>query len=134
MSNKTYTINKTKEEWKSKLTDFEFEVLRNKGTERPFSGEFNDHDAEGTYTCKGCDLELFTNDMKFNSHCGWPSFDQEIKTAKIDKIVDKTHGMIRTEILCGNCGSHLGHLFNDGPTETGERYCVNSISLNFKKD
>ncbi len=134
MSNKTYPINKTKEEWKSKLTDFEFEVLRNKGTERPFSGEFNDHNAEGTYTCKGCDLELFTNDMKFNSHCGWPSFDQEIKTAKIDKIVDKTHGMIRTEILCGNCGSHLGHLFNDGPTETGERYCVNSISLNFKKD
>ncbi len=130
---KKYPIEKSEEEWKKQLTDFEFEVLRNKGTERPFSGEFNEHDAAGTYICKGCNTELFTNDMKFNSHCGWPSFDKELADAKIDKIVDHSHGMIRTEVVCGNCGSHLGHLFNDGPTETGERYCINSISLGFKK-
>lgn len=131
---KTYTIQKTEEEWKSQLSDFEFEVLRNKGTERPFSGEFTEHVEQGTYTCKACEKELFTDEMKFNSHCGWPSFDQELASASIDKIVDHSHGMIRTEVVCGNCGSHLGHLFNDGPTETGERYCINSISLNFKKD
>lgn len=131
---KTYPIQKSEEEWKNSLTDFEFEVLRNKGTERPFSGEFNEHSKQGTYTCKGCNKELFTNDMKFNSHCGWPSFDKELKSAQIDKIVDHSHGMIRTEVVCGNCGSHLGHIFNDGPTDTGERYCINSVSLNFKED
>jgi peptide-methionine (R)-S-oxide reductase len=132
-SKKSYPAQKPEKEWKSQLSDFEFEVLRNKGTERPFSGEFNDHEATGTYTCKGCGKELFTDEMKFNSHCGWPSFDKELSSAKIDKIVDHSHGMIRTEVVCGNCGSHLGHLFNDGPTETGERYCINSISLGFKR-
>lgn len=133
-NSKKYTQSKSDQEWKNQLSDFEFEVMRNKGTERPFSGEYNDHYENGTYTCKGCNKELFTNDMKFDSSCGWPSFDKELKTAGIDKIVDHSHGMIRTEVVCGNCGSHLGHLFNDGPTQTGERYCINSISLNFKKD
>jgi peptide-methionine (R)-S-oxide reductase len=130
---KTYPLDKSEEEWKNKLSEVEFEVLRNKGTERPFSGKYNNFYEPGTYTCKGCDTELFTDQMKFNGHCGWPSFDAELPDAKIEKIVDKSHGMIRTEVLCGNCGGHLGHLFTDGPTDTGYRYCINSISLGFKK-
>jgi len=121
----------SEEDWKSKLTSEEYRVLREKGTERPFSGVYNAHEENGTYTCKGCGEELFTSQMKFDSGCGWPSFDKEISGGKIDRIRDLTHGMIRTEIVCSNCDGHLGHVFNDGPTETGERYCVNSVSLSF---
>lgn len=122
---------KTEGEWKKKLSDEQYYVLREKGTERPFTGKFYLHKDKGVYTCAACGNELFTSDMKFDSHCGWPSFDREIKGGKIRTEVDSSHGMIRTEIMCAKCGGHLGHLFNDGPTETGMRYCVNSLSLEF---
>jgi peptide-methionine (R)-S-oxide reductase len=132
-NNNKYPITKTKAEWKEILSEIEYEILREKGTERAFTGEYNDHKEIGTYTCKGCSTELFRDVMKFDSHCGWPSFDSEIESAKIEKVADKSFGMTRTEILCSTCGSHLGHLFTDGPTDTGYRYCVNSASLNFEK-
>lgn len=121
----------TEADWKKKLSDEQYYVLREKGTERPFTGKFYLHKDKGVYTCAACGNELFTSDMKFDSHCGWPSFDREIKGGKIKTEVDSSHGMIRTEIMCAKCGGHLGHLFNDGPTETGIRYCVNSLSLEF---
>jgi len=133
MDEKNFIIRKTEDEWKAELTSEEFDVLRRKGTERPFTGEFNDHSEKGTYTCKGCGEDLFTDDQKFDSGCGWPSFDAEIK-GKVAKTSDTSHGMRRVEILCNKCGGHLGHIFNDGPTETGVRYCVNSVSLDFKKE
>lgn len=124
----------SEEEWREKLSEQEYEILRNKHTEKPFSGQYNLNFEKGTYTCKGCGEALFESDAKFDSGCGWPSFDNEIgNNDKILKVLDKSHGMIRTEIVCANCGSHLGHLFNDGPTETGMRYCVNSASINFKE-
>ncbi|REJ81029.1 MAG: peptide-methionine (R)-S-oxide reductase [Bacteroidetes bacterium] len=122
------------EEWRKKLSEEEYHVLREKGTERPFTGKFNMHKEKGIYVCGGCGAELFTSEMKFDSHCGWPSFDREIAGGKVIQKEDRSHGMIRTEILCANCGSHLGHIFDDGPTETGLRYCVNSVSLDFKKE
>ncbi len=124
---------KTEDEWKKILTGEQFYILREKGTERPFTGKFNKHKEKGVYLCAGCGNELFTDEMKFESHCGWPSFDREIEGGKINTHLDTTHGMIRTEITCAKCGGHLGHLFDDGPTITGMRYCVNSISLDFKK-
>lgn len=124
-------VNRTDAEWKALLTPQQYHVLRNKGTDAPFTGEYTYTEEDGKYFCAGCGLELFTSDMKFNSSCGWPSFDEEIAGGKIKKQVDNTHGMKRVEILCGRCGSHLGHLFDDGPTLTGQRYCVNSTSVNF---
>jgi len=129
-----FNITKTDEEWQEQLTPNQYIVLRQAGTERPFTGEYNMHFENGTYTCAGCGEDLFDSDSKFDSHCGWPSFDQEIKSGKILEIQDTSHGMTRTEILCGNCGGHLGHVFDDGPTETGIRYCVNSLSLDFIKE
>ncbi|MBF0598032.1 peptide-methionine (R)-S-oxide reductase MsrB [Faecalibacter rhinopitheci] len=131
---KNYKISKSEEEWKQQLTPNQFAVLRESATERPFTGEYNMHFENGIYTCAGCGEELFESSSKFDGHCGWPSFDQEIESGKIVEVKDETHGMIRTEILCGSCGGHLGHVFNDGPTETGLRYCVNSLSLNFKEE
>lgn len=129
------SYHKTDEEWKKELTPEQYYVLREKGTERPNSGKFNLHFEKGTYTCGGCGTELFNSDQKFESHCGWPSFDGELGTGdKVKKIKDFSHGMIRTEIVCAKCGGHLGHIFDDGPTKTGLRYCVNSLSLDFKTD
>lgn len=128
------TVVKTDEEWKKQLTDDQYYVLRQKGTEAPYSGKLLMNKEKGVYKCAACGNELFTDDMKFDSHCGWPSFDKEIAGGKIKTQVDKSHGMIRTEIMCARCGGHLGHLFNDGPTETGQRYCVNSLSLEFASD
>ena len=125
---------KSEEEWKNHLSPEQYRVLREKGTEAPFTGKYYLNKDKGVYVCAACGNELFTSDMKFNSGCGWPSFDREIAGGKIKTQIDSSHGMIRTEILCARCGSHLGHLFDDGPTATGERYCVNSVSLNFKKD
>lgn len=125
---------KTEEEWKQQLSPEQYRVLREKGTERPFTGKFYLHEEKGIYTCAACGNELFASNMKFNSSCGWPSFDKEIAGGKIKTQRDLSHGMIRTEIMCAKCGSHLGHLFDDGPTETGMRYCVNSVSLDFKKE
>lgn len=124
-------VYKTNEEWKKELTPEQYYVLREKGTERPFTGELLLNKEHGTYTCAACGNELFTDEMKFDSHCGWPSFDKEIAGGKIKTHADYSHGMVRTEIMCAKCGGHLGHLFNDGPTETGMRYCVNSLSLEF---
>lgn len=126
-------INKTDEEWKKELTPDQYRVLREKGTEQPFTGKYYLNTDTGVYVCGACGNELFTSEMKFDSGCGWPSFDKEIEGGKVLTKKDTTLGMIRTEILCGRCGSHLGHLFDDGPTETGARYCVNSLSLDFKK-
>ncbi|MDE0966836.1 MAG: peptide-methionine (R)-S-oxide reductase MsrB [Flavobacteriaceae bacterium] len=126
-----YKVKKTKEEWKKTLNDEEYRVLINKGTEYPGSGEYNIHMKEGVYNCKGCNNPLFTSDQKFESDCGWPSFDNAIE-GSVEYKKDNTLGMSRVEILCTNCGGHLGHIFNDGPTESGKRYCVNSVSIDFK--
>jgi methionine-R-sulfoxide reductase len=130
----TKKINRTEEEWKAMLTPQQYHVLRDKGTDAPFTGKLTYNKDKGTYYCAGCGNELFTSDMKFDSSCGWPSFDKEIEGGKIKTSRDTSHGMTRTEITCAKCGSHLGHLFDDGPTVTGLRYCVNSTSLEFKKE
>src|SRR5690606_7170580 len=130
----TFKIQKSEEDWKKELTPEQFYVMREAGTERPFSGKYNMHFEKGIYTCGACDTPLFTSESKFDGHCGWPSFDKEIAEGKILEKVDTSHGMTRTEILCANCGSHLGHVFDDGPTETGLRYCVNSLSLDFEEE
>ena len=119
--------------WKENLSEESYRILREKGTEPPFSGKYNLHFENGYYLCKACENPLFKSDQKFDSGCGWPSFDDAIK-GSVKNILDKSHGMIRTEIVCNNCGGHLGHVFNDGPTETGKRYCVNSLSIDFKKE
>lgn len=126
-------MKKSEEEWKESLSDEEYFILRQKGTERPFTGKYNDHNEEGMYFCAGCQQELFKSDAKFDSGCGWPSFDKSIDKTAVKESFDKSHGMMRTEITCSNCGGHLGHVFNDGPTETGQRYCINSAALNFTK-
>ena len=123
----------TEKEYQEKLTPDQYYILREKGTERPFTGEYNTHYDKGVYSCAACGNELFKSEQKFDSGCGWPSFDDEIEGA-IERKRDPTLGMIRTEIMCSNCGSHLGHVFNDGPTPTGIRHCVNSLSLDFKKE
>jgi methionine-R-sulfoxide reductase len=128
---KVPTVVKTEDEWKKQLTEEQFYILRQKGTERPFTGKYYKTNDKGVYSCAACGNELFTSDMKFDSECGWPSFDREILGDKIITQVDTSHGMLRTEIMCAKCGGHLGHLFDDGPTDTGKRYCVNSVSLNF---
>ena len=124
-------VSRSDEEWRDRLDAESYRVMREAGTERPFSGKFNLHFDKGNYTCKGCGTVLFDSSSKFDSGCGWPSFDQEIQDGRIKEILDTTHGMVRTEIRCGTCDSHLGHVFNDGPTSTGLRYCVNSVSLDF---
>ena len=128
---KDYKVQKSDEEWKKILSDEEYRVLIEKGTEYPGTGEYNIHMKEGIYNCKGCDNPLFTSNQKFESNCGWPSFDNAIK-GSVEYKNDYTLGMTRVEILCTNCGGHLGHVFNDGPTSSGKRYCVNSVSIDFK--
>lgn len=130
MENNTTT--KTDAEWKKILTPEQYAILREKGTERPGIGEYNTFSQKGAYACAACGTELFTSDQKFDSHCGWPSFDNNIAGGdRVKQVKDFSHGMIRTEIVCANCGGHLGHIFDDGPTATGQRYCVNSLSLKF---
>jgi peptide-methionine (R)-S-oxide reductase len=126
------TITKTDEEWKQLLTTEQYYVLRQKGTERAFTGKYLLNKDTGIYNCAACGNPLFKSDQKFDSHCGWPSFDDQIEGA-VKTVRDDTHGMVRTEIMCAKCGSHLGHVFDDGPTETGLRYCVNSLSVDFEK-
>lgn len=129
----TPEIQKTEAEWKQQLTPEQYSVLREKGTERPFTGKFEDHWDKGMYVCAACGNELFSSDTKFDAGCGWPSFYEALDKTKVKETIDKSHGMTRIEITCAKCGSHLGHVFNDGPNPTGLRYCINSVSLDFKK-
>ena len=125
----------TEDEWKKKLSKEEYQVLREKGTERPFSGVYWNHKEKGTYRCAGCGVELFSSETKFESGCGWPSFYDALDKDKIEEKLDLSHGRRRIEVLCKNCGGHLGHVFDDGPRDkTGLRYCINSVSLHFEKD
>jgi len=131
ISSSDASLPRTEAEWLERLGPERYWVLRGKGTERPFTGQYNLHWSAGTYTCGGCGQELFASAAKFDSRCGWPSFDRAAAGDRITEILDKSHGMIRTEVVCSRCGSHLGHVFPDGPTETGLRYCINSVSLDF---
>lgn len=131
-----YPIEKTAEEWKALLEarnaePLAYAVTRQAATERPFTGQYAAHYRDGTYHCICCDQPLFRSETKFDAGCGWPSFDQAIADGAVQTRVDRSHGMVRTEALCSQCGAHLGHLFDDGPTETGLRYCMNSASLHF---
>ncbi|MHA2398669.1 MAG: peptide-methionine (R)-S-oxide reductase MsrB [Promethearchaeota archaeon] len=122
----------TKDEWKKKLTKAQYKVLREKGTEPAFTGKYFDHHEKGIYKCAGCGAPLFTSDEKFDSGTGWPSFNEPYQEESIEEKLDTSHGMRRTEVLCRKCGGHLGHVFNDGPSPTGCRYCINSVSLDFE--
>ena len=124
-------IEKTDQEWREQLTPDQYHVTREKGTEPAFSGELTNNKRQGSYKCVCCGAELFTSDLKYDSGCGWPSFFAEAGEGNIDKQTDTSHGMVREEIICSHCGAHLGHLFPDGPPQTGLRYCVNSLSLKF---
>ena len=128
-----YQVQKSDEQWRRELDGDEYAVLRQAATERPWTGELLDENREGVYACKACGQELFRSTTKFDSHCGWPSFYDAKDSDAVELIEDRTLGMVRTEVRCANCGSHLGHLFDDAPqTPTGDRYCMNSISLSFQ--
>ncbi|WP_324721269.1 peptide-methionine (R)-S-oxide reductase MsrB [Salinimicrobium sp. HB62] len=128
---KKYPVERSESDWRKQLSDEQYRILREKGTEAPHSGKYNMHFQEGEYHCAACGAKIFESDHKFRSNCGWPSFDNAIEGA-VEYVQDRSFGMIRTEILCSNCGGHLGHVFDDGPTETGQRYCVNSASIEFE--
>ncbi|HYE21517.1 MAG TPA: peptide-methionine (R)-S-oxide reductase MsrB [Tepidisphaeraceae bacterium] len=126
-------VTKTDEEWKKQLDPLEYKVLRQKGTERAFTGRYHDSKEKGIYACAGCGLDLFSSDTKFESGTGWPSFWQPIKPTRVKDVKDESHGMVRVETVCARCDGHLGHVFEDGPKPTGLRYCMNGTALKFKK-
>ena len=132
MNTQNNPMPQTEDEWKKKLTSEQYRVLREKGTETPFSGTLLHADKDGFYSCAACGNSLFASDAKFDSGTGWPSFDQALPGA-VKEVEDITHGMSRTEFVCAKCGSHLGHVFSDGPTSTGKRYCTNSVCLDLEE-
>lgn len=125
-------VHKTDVEWRAQLSPEEYQVARLKGTERPFTGRYWDTTAHGIYRCVGCGTALFESDTKFDAGCGWPSYFEPIDPANVREERDTSHGMVRTEVMCNVCGTHLGHVFPDGPPPTGLRYCINSLSLKFE--
>ncbi len=127
-------IQKTDEEWKKQLTPEQYKVLRKHGTEPAWTGKYNDHKAKGTYVCAACGLHLFSSDTKFDSGTGWPSFWKPINETNVGESVDRSLFMVRTEVHCARCGGHLGHVFPDGPPPTGQRYCMNGVSLKFEPE
>jgi len=127
-------VQKTEAEWRAELNPEQFRVLREKGTEAAFSGEYDHVFEPGTYRCAGCGTELFHSDTKYDSGCGWPAFSAPASGEAIDEETDSTFGMVRTEVMCSNCGGHLGHVFPDGPRPTGLRYCINSAALNLEEE
>jgi peptide-methionine (R)-S-oxide reductase len=129
----TFEIKKSDEEWRKQLTPVQFNILREKGTERPFTGTYDKFYEEGTYYCAACGTELFTSKTKYNSGCGWPAFYEPSVDKNIVEKKDYSHGMVRIEVMCAKCGGHLGHVFEDGPQPTGLRYCINSGALRFEK-
>ena len=122
---------KTDAEWKAQLDTMQYQVARHAATERAFSGKYWDHWAAGQYNCIGCGIPLFEADTKFDAGCGWPSYSKSINSEVIERVEDRAHGMLRVEVRCNHCGSHLGHVFEDGPEPTGERFCINSAAIDF---
>jgi peptide-methionine (R)-S-oxide reductase len=129
---KSYEVEKTDADWKAQLDPMQYQVARHAATERPFSGKYWDHWSNGQYNCVGCGTPLFEADTKFDAGCGWPSYSKSINSEVIERVEDRAHGMVRVEVRCNKCGSHLGHVFNDGPMPTGERFCINSAAIDFK--